>query len=459
MNKMDLFFKDAANQALPDTKEIRDRILRDTAPENRRTKRWMPILAVACSLLLVLGSVPGVRAAVTSWFRSNGSVENHISAEAAARADTPEIDQYLQTAHGTLEVADIQPQWQAWAQELDLSVNDIYFDGQKIIAGCVLAPAPATNASHCPAGELYLGTNNLITLNERAYIVDGHTDYAGKQPQQSERFAVTVNMESLVALPPELEKLTDSNDLQSAIESLVASGQGEQAELTGRQKAEMLLPLVFVDYTNGTVQDDGIIHSGQQIGQLRLSFEFDADAGAATGSVIPLNQTISFVGNGTCTFIHEKNGQLHAENRNLDLSGIALTATALEISPSGADLLLALEPPTTLAAGDWNAIWGSLSYTLTANGEEIPVSSQTYSSLEEDESLSVRLHLDLLQSEAQALSSLEITPVLSHMTSCQLNDGTSLRLDQPICIPATMEQGWTEEYTALTENSLQVPLF
>ncbi len=139
-NKESLYYKEALRLVLPDAEQIRRNVLH-TPPARARKKAWIPVLAGVAAAALICVAVPPARAAIAHWFNTYFSVQEYVSQPSAQRIDTPELQAIIdQTtvqqpeSQNTIEYVNMLPEWQAWADTLQPSVGDIYFDGAQIIA-------------------------------------------------------------------------------------------------------------------------------------------------------------------------------------------------------------------------------------------------------------------------------------------------------------------------------------
>ncbi len=132
-------FLKAVAAAHLDGRALKHKILYQNKKRNK--KSWLiPVMACLAAVAVVCTAVPPVRAAILQWFKAHFSVENYVAQPQESKGSAPELDAIIQKstpaeAENSIVLSDVKSGWESWADMLDPKINDIYFDGRKLILG------------------------------------------------------------------------------------------------------------------------------------------------------------------------------------------------------------------------------------------------------------------------------------------------------------------------------------
>ncbi len=497
-----IFYKEAAREILPDLEHLRLNVLNGAQrykSVRKKQRRLIPILACVSAAVLICATVPPVRAAIAQWFEVNFSVQSYVAQPPAQRVSTPELEAIIadskpdvqQTASSnSVEIVEIAPEWREWADKLNPSVGDIYYDGEQLIVGFDMGggvPEFALGGTHTESSgealefpyEIWMGNPGYIFLNGQIYqascdanitestqqmwmkFIDEKTGLLSAEGVETAKnadsisFASTIRIEKPADLPDDFASL--SYDEQAALmDEAIATFDASQADmpkLEGVQQVEVYMPLVLTDFSKPIQEEDAISYQGTEIGKLKLSFSFDTN-GARTNEYIAIDETVNFSGSGTYMWSdwESEAGYTSFVNKTVDMSGVSMTAQKLEISPTYTKLYLGMNCPDDWSERDKACFISALGYGITGNGSPLIKRSETFLGGENGEDSVICIELSILPSELKALRDIEIIPSLSRYSGYDNTEYVEGKLTK---ISNDDITGWQEDSTTLTDSVLQ----
>lgn len=428
------FFKEAVKCTLPNSEKIKSDVLDKAQVQNKtRSLKWlMPVAACALAAVIICTSVPSVRAAIVQWFSVNNSVQEYIAHPEEERPSTPELDVIIEESkpdnidYWGIEILNVSPEWQEWADTMEPCLGDVFFDGKELIVAADLGP-DFIGFWDGTADSLSLGNPGYIIINGDKYAYD--VNALGMM--STSKFTATINFARMIDQTAGYDGWTQDQK-QSFLEYVSEAQQydpqftpfdflvmEEGIEFDGVQQVEVNLPMIVTDYMNpNEVDNTGASYQGEVVALMKLKFSFDPKAGKSCTQVYEINKTFEFSGEGTfmfCDDISEPGYQIRY-NKTLDMSGVELTVKRIKTTATGAELYIGLNFPDSWSYLDKKSFKRSLHLTTYGDGVKLRVSGTINNLAEGGEDFGMCDMLKVLPSEIEAIQAFEILPVLSYFT-------------------------------------------
>lgn len=504
-------YKEAIEGLLPNRDKIQKKVLGQGPVSRLNTKRrkWLiPVAASLLALILVCATVPSVRAAISQWFSRNYSVQNYLAQPEEARPSTPELDTIIEQTmpeetqlKNSIEIATIAPEWKEWADNLNPSVGDIFFDGKRLMVSFDMGGG---------AGEFVIGGNIMddqypigITFSNPGYMILNGEKYAYSMyagVSDSEYIDYLNHVDEDGHLSDDISVLVDADesvpftatiDLSRKIESRPVTvdsfpegyeddykvymeyvdrlqqydsdftpGEYKTAadKLTGIQHAEIHLPLIATDFsTPSKVDDDGNSYQGMCIGMMKICFSFEPEAGYNTLQSYEINRTIKLKGEGTYAWADWDSDPDYVTfvNKTIDMSGVTVKAKRIDCYASGAELYMSITCPDEWDEKDKQCFLGNLTPNVTGEGIDLRTSGERHGFEEEGEDLGMCIGLNMLPSEIEAINTYGITLTLGRFSGY---DDVPYVEGEPTRIKKEDVKGWQEDSQTLDDCVLRFSL-
>lgn len=425
-------YKEAIKNTLPNQENIRRRVLDNAAsPKKTKSLRWlMPVAACALAAVIICTSVPSVRAAIAQWFSVNKSVQDYVAQPEEDRPSTPELDVIIEetkpnsTEDWSVEILSVSPEWKDWADTINPTLGDVFFDGQELIVAADLGP-DFIGFWDGTADSLSLGNPGYIIINGDKYAYDVNAFSI----MSTSKFTATINFARMTDQTAGYDGWTEAQK-QSFLEYVGEAQQydpqftpfdflvmEEGIEFDGVQQVEVNLPMIVTDYMNpNEVDNTGASYQGEVVALMKLKFSFDPKAGKSCTQVYEINKSFEFSGEGTfryCDDISEPGYQIRY-NKTLDMSGVELTVKRIKTTATGTELYIGLNFPESWSYLDKKSFKRSLHLTTYGDGVKLRVSRTINNLAEGGEDFGMCDMLKVLPSEIEAIETFEILPKLHH---------------------------------------------
>lgn len=506
------FYKIAIKGLLPRQEHIRREILAQAHPAKKlpKKKTWLtPVLTGVAAVIVVCAAVPDARAAISQWFRENFSVQNYVAQPAEARPSTPELDALIDQAKpkdaeavNSIEIVNVTPEWQKWADSLNPAVGDVFYDGKELIvsfdmgggaAELIMGGVYTTGAESPFPISVRTGDPGYIKLNGTKYaynVMSGPAESsfrkyqslfeedgpAGNRAAQRIREADTVPYTATIDFSrTSADYIADFDGLPEERQALIleeikraqqydpeytpfAFKTLPESRLSGIQEVEVNISLWATDYSKPAQEDaEGTTWQSEYIGMVKLRFSFDPTAGSQNKQIYEVSRTSEFTGEGTYRWADWESdpGYVTCTNKTIDMKGVTMTAKRIDSYASGAELYVSVTCPDDWDPLDKECFLSSLTPRVLGDGDALPTTGEQYGLKENGEDLGMCIYLKLLPSELDAIDTFEVIPVLSRYSGY---DDMPYEEGRPTRIPKDAVHGWQEESTELTDCALQFSL-
>ncbi len=495
-------YKQAIGSLLPDQDSIRSKVLRmKTATTTRRPHRWLiPVAAGIVALAVVCVSVPSVRAAIAQWFTVNRSVQNYIAQPADIRPSTPELDAIIDETMpeetvmpNSIEIVKIVPDWQEWADKLNPTLGDVFFDGKELMVSFNMGGgAPELimggNGNQSPY-QIGISMSNpgYVILNGKkvAHSVSSHLadsdyikylSYINNDGSVSDEGIKLIEADKSVSFTTTIDFTHTKSEDAIKAEDLPAEHREQYYEdikkvqaydpeynpkeflagsnkLEGIQLVEIHIPLMVTDYAAPIKVDDMLVHQSEIIGIMKLCFSFDPSAGYKNMQSYIIDKSVEFIGEGTYAWADRDSDPDYITfvNKTVDMAGVKMTAKRMDCYASGAELYVSITCPESWSELDKQCFLHSLIPSVKGDGTKLNTSGEQYGLEENGEDLGMCIYLDMLASELDAIDTFEIELILSRFAGY---DDVPYVEGEPTKIKKDDVKGWQEESTVLKDCTL-----
>ncbi len=503
------FYKQAIKWILPNQEIMRKQII--SRPVNSRVKRhrWLiPVAACAATVTVMGTAVPPVRAAILQWFQANFSVQDYLAEPSAARPSTSDLDSLIQQAKpagvqaaNSIDIADVDPAWQSWADSLHPTVGDVFFDGKQLMVSFDMgggaeellksSVSPALKDQEMPrcvylAGPGYVKMNGekfaydtfshpseSAVNNFRKYYNEDDTVITQEEKQKLDvPGSVTFTATTDFSKPggnyiPGFDKLAEEQRaliLQEIQQQQVYDPEftffdfktlNPEQTLTGVQKVELNIPLFATDTEKPA--GDGANYASKCIAVLKLRFSFDPQAGNDHKQSYGVNKTVVFSGMGRYKWVDRQSepGYATCTNKVADMSGVKLTVKKMDVYASGTDIYLSYTCPADWDTLDKQCFLNSITLKVRGDGTDLQISEEQFGLEEKGEDVGECIRLNILPYELKAIKTFEVLPVLSYYTGY---DAVPYQEGKSVRIKASELKGWQEGSTQLADCALTFSL-
>lgn len=427
-------YKKAALGILPDPEATRKRIIQEAKEEKTLTRKFswvIPAIACTCAAIVICTAVPSVRAAITQWFKENFSVQNYVAQPAEQRQDTPELEAIIsQTmpeqadsqAENSIELVNVAPEWQELADNLKPSIGDIYYDGRELIVGFDMGGGVAEflngwywDQDH--TASVMFGDKHTFLMNSNEYQYAIRTE-----PMWDiyEQYAQYIEGGSLDGDGYLSQAGWDAMKNATTMPFTATIDFSEQPlQLDGIQTVEVELPLLASDRKNDILTEDGHLQSSGEVteaGKVKIVFSFDPQAGKDNIQTYEINQSKNFVGEKKYCWLDRESepGFVTLVNKTVDLSGVNMTISRMDVFKSDGELYVELTMPDDWGELDKENFLNNMIPIVLADGNKVS-SDMTWLDQDGVDAV-IRIKIDMLPSEIQATKNFEVVPILTYFT-------------------------------------------
>ncbi|MEF9989176.1 MAG: hypothetical protein RR716_01510 [Christensenellaceae bacterium] len=443
------FYKETLKGVLPDTEKIRRNIISCAKKQPSKNKWYIPVAICACAVITLCVAVPPVRAAITQWFAGQFGINNHLAASPEERAYIPEVDDIIKNTMtaptdkvsvNSAKITSIVPEWQEWADNLNLQLGDILFDGKQLIITCdmgtvlssFLFPDSEGSASRNDEYGVTLGNSGYIILNGEKYIANVLTVPTGDvtNPDEKAIYSIMANFECAENTYEGYQRyrnLPDTDEATQFHNSYVAIRKQFDADyeqldfkvspqkLDGMQHAVLNLPIMVIDSPEQVIKyESGTEHIPRQIGVLTLNFSFDPAAGYESVNTNELSNMVTFSGTGIYENHDTVDGKTDFSLQEIDYTGVTLALKEVTSSATGTNITVEINCPDGWDENTTTNFFRSLNLKFTADGNEFQHTTMGNVSESGNADYEYTFLLSMLESETKAVNEFCITPQLTH---------------------------------------------
>lgn len=509
-------YKKALAQALPDAYKTKAQILRDAKEEMHSRKKISWAIPAACCILaavVICIAVPPVRAAIQRFFDREYTVQNYVAKPQEERLGAPELETAInatmtqgedENAVSSVEILNVVPKWQAWADSLSPQMGDILFDGDKLIASFdmgggareLLMGRPVEFGGDALRYEISFGNLGYMALNGQKYAYNMYSEptepsFDKFAAYYDEDFNFIQTEESLSAVDSATSVpcavTVDFKENHSPFQNYSGLSEQEKADmdeyiseaqafdpafipseimpapegrLEGIQHVEISLPLMLVDYgapEHASQEVLGATYTATQIGLVKLTFSFDPAFGYESKQLITGASASAFgeqvVLEGAYPFMfsewNESDEASTLWNEELDLSGAIVTGTEIEIGPAETLITATIEPPAHWDDETLHSVVPySIGLSLLGDGQNLPYGGEFGITEAGSRTIVAKFELNMLPSEIRQISEYTLVPYVSFLAD---SEGKQVPLGQKM----SGKDGWKTESILLEEYAIK----
>lgn len=458
------FYHDILQQTLLSGDGLRQRLRAAAAetaaalPRQRRGRRRLPAALrplgyLAAALLLCFGmamSIPAARAAILQALRPAVDTGEYLSTPGQAREPGTAIEdavEPLDAAGYTVVVAQAADDaWQAWAEGLTLTLEELLYDGEALhIAGTLaghtadfIRPQSDYLRMEADEGAAYVPPDDMVVA-DCAFSLGG---------APAKRLGLSI-LDAAYAVALD----------QAGYDAAVAAGSipvlfslPVGAGLTGEQTLSLEIPFFDMHSLRLSGTD------AAPLATLRVEgLTFDATAGTAAAVELPLPAPVALTGSASVfTGAEQLAGDTAlVGNELLPLEGATLSLASLRQTLAGLEMEVCLQLPPGWTQEQCTQFAGHVDVTFLLDGED---AGRGYDRIRflpvEGNEVRFTLAIGLTAEELDALRSLDLVLVQSEVSAY---NGVALPQDGRVSAPYA-DGGWNAAYEAryLTECPLRL---
>lgn len=393
MNEHELY-KDAILSNIANKERIRKNVLHEKSVH----RRW-PLAAAAClcAALAATMLVPSARAAVGAWFNTLFTPKQYIETPKDERTPIPALEEAVTPvepqAQPTVKVTYVKEGWEQFAENLEFTFDEIFYDGQQIIVtGEVRGDSQYLLAQYMPTGISALDFQTDVSFMLGGGQEAGRGSFEPVFPQEVKDI---------------LYNLTEETDGPvEALQPFVAqnryrfSTSGWCEELEGVQSLSLKMtmgPLVVTGYEDGGTYYDMDTAVTVEV----TGLQFDATAAKAGNVLLQTPAEIPIVDANVSLLVIDPlpKGAKKTTMRNVSksLSGGKFAVESIERRITGVDITFSVTLPESWTAEEVKMFASTLEPILFVNGTNIGgFRDRAYNSIgakESDNKLKLRMML------------------------------------------------------------------